>query len=262
MPQSESDWEIIANGYDELWNFPNCIGAIDGKHIAIKKPPGSGSLYYNYKKFCSTVLMATVNANYEFIVADVGTNGRISDGGVIKNTDFGKALYAKSLFTPQPSKLPGSDKVLPYVFVGDDAFQMQENLLKPYSGANLSEEERIFNYRLSRARRVVENVFGMLVARFGVLQTTISVSPKKAQTIVLACCYLHNYLRQKKTYAFFELVDKQSTISGEITEGIWRKNVTLNDLECTNSKNSTNKSKEIRNAFKEYFNNEGAVPWQ
>lgn len=100
MPRTESEWKEISEDFNESWNFPNCLGAIDGKHIAIKKPLQSGSLYYNYKKFFSVVLMATVNANYEFIVADVGTNGRISDGGVIKNIAFGKAIYVNSLFIP------------------------------------------------------------------------------------------------------------------------------------------------------------------
>lgn len=198
VPQSENEWKYIADGFNDAWNFPNCIGAIDGKHVAIKRPPESGSQYYNYKKFYSIVLMATVNANYEFIVADVGTNGRVSDGGVIKNTEFGKAIYSKSLQIPSPSQLPNSDKILPYVFVADNAFQMQENLTKPYPGTDLTNKQRIFNYRLSRARRIVENVFGILVSRFGVLQTTIELTPEKAQIIVLACCYLHNFLRKKK----------------------------------------------------------------
>ncbi|XP_067633699.1 putative nuclease HARBI1 [Eurosta solidaginis] len=128
VPQSEDEWKSIAHGFGEAWNFPNCIGAIDGKHIAIKKPPDSGSQYFNYKKFYSIVLMGTVNANYEFIVADVGTNGRVSDGGVIKNTEFGRAIYRKALPLPTPTQLPNSDKVVPYVFVADNAFQMQENL--------------------------------------------------------------------------------------------------------------------------------------
>ena len=117
--------------------------------------------------------MAAVNANYEFIVADVGTNGRIYDGGLLKNTDFGKALYNKLLPIPQPIMLPNSDKKLPYVFIGDNAFQMQENLMKPYSGSSFKNKERIFNYTLNRARRIVENVFEILAPRFGVLQTTI-----------------------------------------------------------------------------------------
>ncbi|XP_054747281.1 putative nuclease HARBI1 [Anastrepha obliqua] len=262
VPQSEIEWKAIADGFEEIWNFPNCLGAIDGKHIAIKRPPNSGALYYNYKKFYSIVLMATVNANYEFIVADVGTNGRVSDGGVIKNTEFGKAIYNKTLPLPGPSQLPKSDKVLPYVFVADNAFQMQGHLIKPYPGTNLTNTQRIFNYRLSRARRIVENVFGILVSRFGVLQTTIQLAPEKAQIIVLACCYLHNFLRKKKSYSFSHLIDQEDENSGSIAQGAWRRESHLNVLESAHLRNSSNKAKEIRNNFAEYFINEGAVSWQ
>lgn len=174
LPQNESEWKEIANGFGERWNFPNCIGAVDGKHIAIKKPPGSGSYYFNYKRFPSIVLMAVVNSNYEIIAADVGTNGRVSDGGVFSNSSFGTAFKQGLLKIPKPSKPPLGSVELPYTLVGDDAFQLTENFMKPYPHTSLSPQERIFNYRLSRARRIVENVFGMMVARFGILQGSIS----------------------------------------------------------------------------------------
>jgi hypothetical protein len=87
-------------------------------------------------------------------------------------------------------------------FVGDEAFALTEYFMKPYGQAGLTAEQRIFNYRLSRARRVVENSFGILVSRFGVLQRPIALSPQKDQTIDLTCCYLHNYLlrNQAQTY--------------------------------------------------------------
>jgi hypothetical protein len=93
-PKTEAEWKVITNGCNDQWNFPNCLGAVDGKHVPIKKPPHTGS-YYNYKKFFSIVLMAVVNLKYEFIMADAGINGRISDGGVLGNTAFGKALVNK-----------------------------------------------------------------------------------------------------------------------------------------------------------------------
>ncbi|XP_055600584.1 uncharacterized protein LOC129749586 [Uranotaenia lowii] len=53
----------VADEFWARWNFPNCIGCIDGKHIRIKCPSGTGSLAYNYKGFHSTVLQAVADAN-------------------------------------------------------------------------------------------------------------------------------------------------------------------------------------------------------
>lgn len=78
---NESDWKKHANLFFEKWNFPNLIGGIDGKHIRILSPPNSGSMYFNYKGFFSVVLLALVDADYKYIVVDVGSYGRESDAG-------------------------------------------------------------------------------------------------------------------------------------------------------------------------------------
>nr|XP_022906000.1 protein ALP1-like [Onthophagus taurus] len=92
LPQTEEDWLHIAKQFEKLWNFPNCVGALDGKHVVIQAPRKSGSEFYNYKSTFSIVLMAVVDADYCFTFADVGCQGRISDGGVIRNTSFFKKL--------------------------------------------------------------------------------------------------------------------------------------------------------------------------
>ena len=61
----------IAKQFYDRWNFPNALGAIDGKHITIQKPAGSGSFCYNYKHTHSVVLMAVAGHNYECLYADV-----------------------------------------------------------------------------------------------------------------------------------------------------------------------------------------------
>ncbi|CAH1993114.1 unnamed protein product [Acanthoscelides obtectus] len=81
MPSTPEEWLLVSEQYQELWNFPNCLGAMDGKHVALQTPINSGSEYYNYKSHCSIVLFALVDANYNFIFADAGCQGRISDGG-------------------------------------------------------------------------------------------------------------------------------------------------------------------------------------
>ena len=110
--------------------------------------------------------MGVVNANDEFIMADVGVNGRVSDGGVISVTEFGRRLEEAALNLPEPEPIVHNGRNMPHVFVADDASAMSENLLKPYGG-KLDHDERV-NYRMSRARRVSENAFRILSARFGV----------------------------------------------------------------------------------------------
>ena len=200
MPTTEQEWREIAENYAQRWNFPNCISAFDGKHILIKPP---GESYHNYKHTFSIVLLALVDADYKFIYVDIGTNGRVSDGGVLKQSTLGKALENSELSIPQPSPLQRYGVPMPYVIVADDAFPLKENIMKPYSLAGLTKEQRIFNYRLSRARRIIENAFGILSNRFRIFMTPMALKPEKAEVIVMAACTLHNYLRAKVKLAIF-----------------------------------------------------------
>ena len=89
------------------------------------------------------------------------------------------------------------DLELPYYLLGDNIFPLSNWLMRPYSGKALTSETRkIFNYRLSRARRVIEKTFSILVARWRVLQKPIDAKPERVEKIILAAIALHNYLRQ------------------------------------------------------------------
>ena len=81
IPRTAEEWTKVADRFQERWNFPNCVGALDGKHVTIKPPMNTGSTFFNYKHSFSVVLMALVDADYKFLYCDVGCNGRISDGG-------------------------------------------------------------------------------------------------------------------------------------------------------------------------------------
>lgn len=200
--------------------------------------------------------MAVVNANYKFLMVNVGTNGRASDGGVFSDLAFFEKLKEDKLHIPDPEPLPAYSPNMPYVFVSDDAFPLMENIMKPYSHTTMKKEEIIFNYRLSRARRIVENAFGILASRFRILLKTINLSPEKVSTIVLTCCYLHNFLREKKCNNMNRVTDEM-----EPTEPNCDGSHLVN-LAPTMIRNASNHAKDVRDKFCEYFNTVGTVPWQ
>ena len=131
----------------------------------------SGSLYYNYKGAFSIVLMTMCDANNKFIFVDIGSYGSNSDGGVLAKSNFYNLVDSKSPGIAKEQDLPGAARLgkLPFVAIGDEALPLKF-LLRPYPGAALNDPEKaIYNYRLSRARRIIECAFGILVHRWRVL---------------------------------------------------------------------------------------------
>lgn len=194
----EHDFRKIADDYYNIWNFPNCIGSIDGKHIRIKCPTHSGTMFYNYKNYFSIVLQGLVDAHYRFINIDVGGYGKQSDGGTFRSSALFLYMSDGRLKIPKESALPGSDITVPFVFVGDEAYPLLPNLLKPYARLQLDADKEYFNARLSRARRTVECAFGILYSKWRILATEIQISPDVADDIVKCICLLHNIIIDKE----------------------------------------------------------------
>lgn len=231
-----------------MWNTPNVIGALDGKHIIFRAPRQEGSIYFNYKQSHSIVLLALVDAKYNFTYIDVGVNGRVSDGGVYRQSSLAKAVASNYLKIPEERCLPGRNMPVPFVIFADAAFPLSHNILKPFPFRNLTNEQRIFNYRLSRGRRVVESAFGILANRFRILLSTINLGPEKVQIVTQACCALHNFLRAEEPSTTFEEVDGQYIFQFGLSQ--------------QGGNRPKQSSISVRNEFMNYFNNEGAVPWQ
>ena len=145
-------------------------------------------------------------AHYRFILVDVRDAGRHSDSGVLSNSSFGEALEANSLKIPNVRPLPGtSHPSLPYVLVGDEAFPLKQYLMRPYPGRNLPEPQSIYNYRLSRARRIIENSFGILAARWRIFRRPIIADPKNVVLFTKAAIALHNGLQNQVCTALLVL---------------------------------------------------------
>uniref|UniRef100_A0A182N400 DDE Tnp4 domain-containing protein n=1 Tax=Anopheles dirus TaxID=7168 RepID=A0A182N400_9DIPT len=227
LPSTKQEWLKISRKFQEKWNFPHAIGAIDGKHVHIRAPRQSGSEYFNYKKFHSIVLLALVDADYNFLYVNVGGQGGISDGGIFKNSRLHEMLENKRLDIPEPEILRAPYNIqVPYFILGDKAFAFTNYCIRPYGGPEnrLGPIQRNFNYFQSRARMVVENSLGILANRFQVIKGPIQLAPEVAQKMVLTTVYLHNFLRKRFSRTSYM---QTSSTTGRSTNGDYRREAPL-----------------------------------
>lgn len=215
--------------------------------------------------------MAIADADYRFISINVGAYGSEGDSGVFAASSIGKQILRDTLTLPGDANV--YSRSLPYYFHADDAFPLCKRILKPYTpkrGASLSNEERIFNYRLSRARRCIENAFGVLSSKWLCLSRTMFCYPDKAQKIVTACCILHNFLMKasKETYCPNTFGDTYDNI-GNYIPGEWRNGPSQGLLVNLGTGNGQfnravgTEANAIRDHVKSYCNSqEASLPWQ
>ena len=206
-----------------------------------------------------------MDADYCFLFANIGAQGRMHDSGIFNTTELNRRLQTgENVPTREP--LPGRNVSVPYVLIADDAFALSKYLLKPFPGNHEKGSlERVFNYRLYRARRIVENAFGILSSVFRVFRTAIRLEPSKAIAVTYACTLLHNFLRRSETsrnvYSPLGTFDTEQ--KGVLVPGIWRQggiqNIAFVNFERTARSNSQ-EAKPIREEFANYFKTSGAVP--
>lgn len=150
------------------------------------------------------------------------------------------------------------------MFVADDAFPMGRHLQKPYSLTGIGYNERIYNYRLSRARRISENVFGILVSRFRLFLGCIHMKPSTIKVVVMAAITLHNILRSRNPRRYLPACSvDQENMDGTVRRGDWRQvQHNMADMDSCKQRNPTVESKKIWQHYTTYFAEYDPVPWQ
>lgn len=279
FPDTQDEWLTISKGFWEKWQFPNCIGAIDGKHFSIQCPKRSGSLFYNYKHRFSTLVMAICDSEYKFTYLEVGSYGREGDAGVFSRSRLFDGLEHQRFNIPESKLVNGTDFNAPFVFLGDEAFPMKSYLMRPFPGRGgnvpLDYVTRVYNYRLSRARRTIENAFGILSARWRLFLRPVIAETNHVEAFIRAAFVLHNYLRtadltveedSTKRYAPSSMFDQEET-NGNVREGHWRREMTESSGIVRARRLGGNRSSgEVRQqqmALANFFvSPQGAVSWQ
>jgi hypothetical protein len=210
-------------------------------------PTGSGPLFYNYKHIFPILLLDLTYANYCFIAVDVGAVGKSSDSFVFRNSNLGRKLESNQLGIPRSRSLPNDEngKCMPFVIVGDEAFALSKHVLRPYPNRNLSVQQRIYNYRSTRARRMVECAFSILANKCRIFHRPLDVTPQFFDSIVKACCILHNFVRRNDGFQLDNLYESN-----------------FESIQASGTRENI-KGKHVRDYFAKYFTSpHGAVPWQ
>ena len=153
--------KTVIEGFKDKLGFPQCVGVVDGTHIPIVSPVECPADYYNRKGWHSIIMQGTVNHLGHFIDVYVGWPGRVHDARVFVNSSLYKRGQAGTLFPDWKKTIAVKD--IPLLMLGDPAYPLLPWLMKAFpDNGSLSHEQKTFNYRLSKARVVVEHAYGRL----------------------------------------------------------------------------------------------------
>ena len=230
----------VVNEFEARFGFPQCVGAVDGTHIPILAPQQCAKDYYNRKGYHSILMQAVVDHQYCFTDIYIGWPGSVHDARVFKNSEIFRKCENGQLVSSSSRTINGVN--VPLVILGDPAYPLLSWLMKPYSdNGKLTASEKTFNYRLSRARMVVENAFGRLKGRWRCLLKRNDMNLKNIPTVIAACVVLHNICEINKE----QFSDEWRTASDQEQQEP--------PEESNGNRPADSSAQAIRNALKKFF---------
>lgn len=282
IPRTEEQWRGIARDFQDIWNFPHCLGAVgnkmafskeksytfflflDGHHIAFRSKTKTDASYSNYRDFNSIIMLALVDAHHRFLYVDATCKGGAEDA--FTESSLFDAMESNWLNIPPESTLPGLEEELPHVILSDQGFHLQPWLMKPYEMSEASTMvQKVFNYRLNRAHRVVGNALGIMSSRFRALQTELKLEEvSQIERLVMATTILQNFLISEEREDYLRGLEKEDTDFMALIPGDWRTNTLLMGLARLPDQQDDCESvaPSVRDGFTTYFSSTGAVSWQ
>lgn len=190
FPTTNEEIKMTIDGFATKYQYPLCLGSLDGTHISVTPPMGFETDYFNYKKFYSIIMLAVVDSNLRFTYVNIGAPGRCNDASVYTRSNLADVI--KNPIYENHFMIVNARKVQAHL-IADSAFALHRTLMKPYPiHPDMPRENVIFNYRLSRCRCTVERGFGLLKNRFRLLHKKMVFNVENATNIAKAAAILHN----------------------------------------------------------------------
>ena len=197
--------------------------------------------YYNRKGFYSIIMQVLVDHRGMFMDVYIGWPGKVHDARVLVNSPLYSKANSGSLFQSSSRNLEGVD--VPLVILGDPAYPLLPWLVKPYvENDRTPADQKLFNYRESRARMTVEKAFGRLKGRWRCLLKRMDFSPENVATVVATCTVLHNMCEMYGDGCCDDWVDRNSS--------------NVIQPSCQSSFPPSTPAVQIRNAIKDYLSKE------
>ncbi|KAL0413824.1 UNVERIFIED_CONTAM: hypothetical protein Sradi_1584100 [Sesamum radiatum] len=188
---------IDDNCTDSRWKwFKECLGALDGTHIKVRVPTSEKGRYRTRKGDIVVNVLGVCDKSMKFIYVLTGWEGSAADSRVLRD----------AVNRPNGLRVPIGN-----YYLCDNGYTNGDGFLTPYRGVryHLKEwehgasspqnPEELFNLRHSSARNVIERTFGLLKARWGILRSSSYYPIKVQNRIIMACCLLHNFIRNEMT---------------------------------------------------------------
>ncbi|XP_013786605.1 protein ALP1-like [Limulus polyphemus] len=175
----EDGIQDIKNGFSQLSRLPNIIGALDGIHIPIRAPKANKESYFNKKRFHSIVLQGVCDSRLLFTHIYTGCPGSTQDADVFTSS---------VLYLEQQEYFPEDSFI-----VADSAYPLLPWVITPYRDYGiLTQEQKVFNKELNKARIAIDHAFGQLKSRFRRLTKLEGLDMQLLVGTIVSGCVLHN----------------------------------------------------------------------